>query len=197
VERQGVGIPGRDGLLHQIKLPKDHFRVAIRRTVPCFVPHFRDGPVSKGIYEEKLFATGLRSADSSDTAASDPEPPPPPPPPPPYTYPPFLVGEEDSDEIGLNDGEEIFIDDVLETANWCVPWLCGVNLTHIKPPDQRGHTRATKQLSFHSPEGVYPCLRRPMGRALTNSVQNYCREGKRSHFAHRRHPFRELRPHPF
>jgi hypothetical protein len=106
VERQGIGIPGRDGLLHQIKLPKDDFRVAIRRTVPCFVPQFRDGP---------LAPARLHSADSSDTAGPDSESPP-------HAYPPFLVGEEDSDEIGLNDGEKIFIDDVLETAEWCVPW---------------------------------------------------------------------------
>jgi hypothetical protein len=46
-----------------------------------------------------------------------------------YARPPFLAGEEDSDEIGLNDGKKVFIDDVLESAEWCVPWLCGVNFT--------------------------------------------------------------------
>jgi hypothetical protein len=109
VERQGIGIPGRDGLLHQIKLPKDDFRVAIRRTVPCFVPRFRDEPTAR---PHSVDSSG---EEGSDTADSDPESPP-------HAYPPFLLGEEDSDEIGLNDGEEIFIDDVLETAEWCVPW---------------------------------------------------------------------------
>ena len=34
--------------------------------------------------------------------------------------PPFLIGEEVSDEVGLSDGKKIFIDDVLETAEWYV-----------------------------------------------------------------------------
>jgi hypothetical protein len=93
VERQGEGIPGRDGLLHQIKQPQDNFRVAIRKTAPCFVPQFR----------------GRQESGDIDTGSTS------------HTYPPFLIGEEDSDEIELNDGEEIFIDDVLETAEWCVP----------------------------------------------------------------------------
>jgi hypothetical protein len=38
-----------------------------------------------------------------------------------HTRPPFLEGEENSGEIGLNDGKEVFIDDVLQTAEWCVP----------------------------------------------------------------------------
>jgi hypothetical protein len=38
----------------------------------------------------------------------------------PIGYPQFLAEERTSD-IGLDDGEEIFIDDVLETAEWCVP----------------------------------------------------------------------------
>jgi hypothetical protein len=100
-ERQGEGIPGRDGLLHQIKQPQDNFRVAIRKTAPYFVPQFRERPESEDM-------------DSVPT---------------PHTCPPFLIGEEDPDEVGLNDGEEIFIDDVLETAEWCVRWLCGTDLT--------------------------------------------------------------------
>ncbi len=40
-----------------------------------------------------------------------------------HARPPFLTGEEDSNEIGLNDGKKVFIDDVLETAGWCVPCL--------------------------------------------------------------------------
>jgi hypothetical protein len=38
-----------------------------------------------------------------------------------HTHPPFLNGEEHIAEIGLNDGKEVFIDDVLQTAEWCVP----------------------------------------------------------------------------
>jgi len=36
----------------------------------------------------------------------------------PYRRLSFLEGEENYDEIGLDDGKEIFIDDVLETAEW-------------------------------------------------------------------------------
>ena len=153
VERQGEGIPGRDGLLHQIKQPQDDFRVAVRKTAPCFVPQFRKRPVSE------VTGPSLSSASEvfmSESAASvSPKPVSIVSAPAPYTYPPFLVGGEDSDEIGLNDGEKIFIDDVLETAEWCVSWLCGVNLTHNKPSYQGSHTGATKQLSFHGPEGVH------------------------------------------
>ena len=132
VEKQGEGIPGRDGLLHQVKEPQDEFRIAIRRTAPCFVPQFRNRP-------------------ASDRTSVQPGPEK-------YTRPPFLLGEEDRDEIKLNDGKKIFIDDVLQSAEWCVPWLCGVNLTHNKPSDQGGHPRITKHLSFHSPEGVHQSL---------------------------------------
>ena len=40
--------------------------------------------------------------------------------------PPFLIGEEKEDEVGLSDGKSIFIDDVLENAEWCVLLKCGV-----------------------------------------------------------------------
>jgi hypothetical protein len=50
------------------------------------------------------------SRESNESAASVPPP-----------YPLFLDGEESSSDVGLDDGEEIFIDDVLETAEWCVP----------------------------------------------------------------------------
>ena len=116
VERQGKGIPGYDSLLHQMKQPQDEFRIAIRRTAPCFVPQFRNRP------EENRLVVSHRNAVALQPAKK-------------YACPPFLVGEEDSDEIGLNDGEKIFIDDVLEAAEWCVHWLCGVNLTHSKPFD--------------------------------------------------------------
>jgi hypothetical protein len=40
--------------------------------------------------------------------------------------PPFLIGEEKEDEVGLSDGKSIFIDDVLENAERCVLLKCGV-----------------------------------------------------------------------
>lgn len=43
VERQGEGIPGREGLLQQMRLPQEEFRVAIRTTAPCFIPQFNRG----------------------------------------------------------------------------------------------------------------------------------------------------------
>jgi hypothetical protein len=98
VEKQGEGIPGHDGLLHQVKQPQDEFRVAIRRTAPCFVPQFRNRPAS----DDRLRAVAMQPAEK-------------------HARPPFLVGEEDPNEIGLNDGKKIFIDDVLDTAEWCVP----------------------------------------------------------------------------
>lgn len=45
VEKQGEGEPGRDGLLQQIRRPQDDFRVAIRKTAPCFVPRFSERPI--------------------------------------------------------------------------------------------------------------------------------------------------------
>lgn len=38
-----------------------------------------------------------------------------------HLRPPFLEGEEDPSEIDLNDGKQVFIDDVLQKAEWCVP----------------------------------------------------------------------------
>jgi hypothetical protein len=96
VERQGEGIPGRDGLLHQIKQPQNDFRVSVRTTAPCFVPQYRSGP-----------ATSATSAFALQQVGK-------------HTRPPFLEGEEDSCEIGLNDGKDVFIDEVLQTAEWCV-----------------------------------------------------------------------------
>ncbi len=115
--KQGEGISGLDGLLHQVKQPQDEFRVAVRRTVPCFVPQFRNRPASE--------VSGSPAVSRSETpefvswAMIK------------HTRPPFLTGEEDSDEIGLNDGNNIFIDDVLETAEQCVPWLCMLILLTI------------------------------------------------------------------
>jgi hypothetical protein len=139
VERQGEGIPGREGLLQQIRSPQEKFRVAIRKTAPFLVPQFRKGPIreessSVGSVqcEEELYDGRVGPASSLAPAhrpfeAS------------PLTRPvsvdepavsevgthsirpPFLVGEEHYDDIGLSDVESIFIDDVLETAEWCVP----------------------------------------------------------------------------
>ena len=129
VERQGEGVPGREGLLQQIRSPQDEFRVAIRTTAPFFVPQFRkeplrDEPASNAAsvqYDEELSDFGLVAASPAPFEATDPQPeravsevgt---------HIRPPFLVGEEHYDDIGLNDVESIFIDDVLETAEWCVP----------------------------------------------------------------------------
>ena len=102
VEKQGEGIPGYDGLLHQVKQPQDEFRIAIRRTAPYFVPQFRDRPESEG----QLYPVQVRAVPRPSKK---------------HARPPFLVGEEDPDEIELNDGKKIFIDDVSNTAEWCVP----------------------------------------------------------------------------
>jgi len=116
VERQGEGIPGRNGLLHQIKQPQDDFRVAVRGTAPCFVPQFHDRPASEGSVRPVLRSAQSITPSSKSSAfvlqAMEK-----------HARPPFLTGEEDSNEIGLNDGKKVFIDDVLETAGWCVPCL--------------------------------------------------------------------------
>jgi len=52
VEKQGEGEPGRDGLLQQIRRPQDDFRVAIRKTAPCFVPQFSERPIPEAPTEE-------------------------------------------------------------------------------------------------------------------------------------------------
>jgi len=126
VERQGEGIPGRDGLLHQIKQPQDNFRVAVRRTATCFVPQYRGTPAVES--EPYSMSASVQSGPSVTSARATPasaistsatsafvlqqvgK----------HTRPPFLEGEEDSGEIGLNDGKEVFIDDVLQTAEWAV-----------------------------------------------------------------------------
>jgi hypothetical protein len=110
VERQGEGIPGRDGLLHQIKQPQVNFRVAVRRTAPCFVPQYCGRPASPASLSDCASATS-GSATSAFVPQQVGK----------HTRPPFLEGEEDVGEIGLNDGKEVFIDDVLQTAEWCVP----------------------------------------------------------------------------
>ncbi|KAI0250048.1 P-loop containing nucleoside triphosphate hydrolase protein [Lactifluus subvellereus] len=94
VEEQGKGKPDRDGLLQQIRPWQEEFRSAIRETAPCFVPQFRKRPDPE---EEDL----------EQAVESRPDP-------------LFLEGEESYSDVGLDDGKEIFIDDVLETAEWAV-----------------------------------------------------------------------------
>jgi hypothetical protein len=115
VEKQGEGIPGRDGLLHQIKQPQDDFRVAVRGTAPCFVPQYHRPATPEEPEFGPRCGTPARATSRSATPASVLQPVEK------YTRPPFLNGEEHSAEIGLNDGKEVFIDDVLQTAEWCVP----------------------------------------------------------------------------
>jgi len=88
--------------------------------------------------------------------------------------PPFLIGEEVSDEVGLSDGKKIFIDDVLETVEWCVEMRCFI-FTQNKPFNQGSHTRATKQSSFHSPERVHHRVCRQMGRPCARTFYFHCR----------------------
>jgi hypothetical protein len=95
VEKQVQGVPGRDGLLQQIKPRQEEFRVAIRTTAPCFVPKHKESQPQEPMSEYESSEDGE-----------------------PHRRLSFLEGEEDYSEIGLDDGKEIFIDDVLETAEW-------------------------------------------------------------------------------
>lgn len=118
VERQGEGIPGRDGLLHQIKQPQDNFRVVVRGTAPCFVPQYRrpeePEPIGLNLGPNRGPVSNPSPTPSCATPTSVLQPVGI------HTYPPFLEGEERFAEIGLNDGKEVFIDDVLQTAEWAV-----------------------------------------------------------------------------
>jgi hypothetical protein len=138
MERQGEGIPGRNGLLHQIKQPQDNFRVAVRRTAPCFVPQYRRRPATPTIegFESGPIPFSAPAVTSAMPASATPVDK--------HTRPPFLEGEEDSGEIGLNDGKEVFIDDVLQTAEWCVLLIMLILLRLSKPSNQGCDTRATK-----------------------------------------------------
>ena len=91
VEKQSEGEPGPNGLLQQIRPCQNAFRIAIRETAPCFVPRFRGEPVEMETIKDER-----------------------------HRNPTFLIGEEPSGEIGLDDGEDIFIDDVLKMAERCV-----------------------------------------------------------------------------
>ncbi|KAH9965456.1 P-loop containing nucleoside triphosphate hydrolase protein [Russula dissimulans] len=92
VAKQVEGVPERDGLLQQIKPQQEAFRLAIRETAPCFVPKYKD-------------------VDREESPSDDGKP---------YKHFFFLRGEEDDKEIGLDDGDEVFVDDVLEKAKWAV-----------------------------------------------------------------------------
>ncbi|KAI0250045.1 P-loop containing nucleoside triphosphate hydrolase protein [Lactifluus subvellereus] len=93
VEKQGEGEPGRDGLLQQIRPWQEKFRVAIRKTAPCFVPRFRTKPARvTSVPSPVCVEYGLYDASESPRPS----------------------------DIELDDGKEIFIDDVLETAEWAV-----------------------------------------------------------------------------
>jgi hypothetical protein len=148
VEKQGEGKPGCDGLLQQIRPWQDAFRVAIRKTAPCFVPQFKRvaAPVSRT-------ASPAPSLWSESSNLAQYERPPSPVPcvvqrVEPHRNPLFLVGEEHHTEIGLDDGKEIFIDDVLETAEWCVPqvisgWIAPYSQRSFHPGRLRENCHAT------------------------------------------------------
>jgi hypothetical protein len=95
VEKQVEGVPGSEGLLQQIRPQQEEFRTVIRTTAPCFVPKYR-GVLE---YSEPLEMLMSTSVDWES-----------------YQRLLFLEGEEDYAEIGLDNGKELFIDDVLETA---------------------------------------------------------------------------------
>lgn len=103
VEKQVKGVPGRDGLLQQIRPQQEEFRTAIRTTAPCFVPMYRG--LQKYLQPRVMLAsTQTPSASSVDWES--------------HQRLLFLEGEEDYEEIGLDNGKKLFIDDVLETAQW-------------------------------------------------------------------------------
>jgi hypothetical protein len=101
VEKQVKGVPGSEGLLQQIRPQQEDFRTAIRTTAPCFVPKYRQVEEVKG---PRAMLASTQSESSVDWES--------------YQRLLFLEGEEDYGEIGLDNGKELFIDDVLETAQW-------------------------------------------------------------------------------
>lgn len=101
VEKQVKGVPGSGGLLQQIRPQQEEFRTAIRTTAPCFVPKYRE--VEEGSGPQAMLSS-TQSVSSTDLKS--------------HQRLLFLEGEEDYGEIGLDNGKELFIDDVLETAQW-------------------------------------------------------------------------------
>jgi hypothetical protein len=145
-----------------MRLPQEEFRVAIRKTAPCFIPQFSKRHTGEELVDENTVGSLFRdlqpkttpnflqeeeyedehpnglfeceglsddghvggrseseeaSEDGHDSSPSEDENAP---------KPPFLIGEEKEDEVGLSDGNSIFIDDVLEEAERCVFLKCGV-----------------------------------------------------------------------
>jgi hypothetical protein len=135
VEKQVEGVPGKEGLLQRIRPQQEEFRTAIRTTAPCFVPKFRDPEADSAHSEEGPREMSTQSGSSEDWE--------------PYRRLPFLEGEEDYEEIGLCDEQEIFIDDVLETAKW----YAIVNISHpLPPPTATFQSRAvTRELPNNYP----------------------------------------------
>ena len=66
VERQGEGVPRRDGLLQQIRRPQDEFRLAIRKTAPYFVPRFSKRPIREEPIEDGDMVSPLSPDPSQD-----------------------------------------------------------------------------------------------------------------------------------
>jgi hypothetical protein len=166
VEKQVEGVPGREGLLQRIRPQQEEFRTAIRTTAPCFVPKFRDPEADSAHSEEGPREMSTQSGSSEDWE--------------PYRRLPFLEGEEDYEEIGLCDEQEIFIDDVLETAKW----YAIVNISHPLPPAngdfsiQGGHARTAQQLPLHSSTRVHHRHSPSMGRPHNDVVRVYSQETK-------------------
>ncbi|KAI0302302.1 P-loop containing nucleoside triphosphate hydrolase protein [Multifurca ochricompacta] len=86
VEKQAVGKPGRDGVLQQIRPFQDEFRAAVRGTAPCFVPRFRINPPTCTSQRRPY-----ESSEEEDVRAGP--------------HPQFLTGEEDHNEIGVDDAK--------------------------------------------------------------------------------------------
>jgi hypothetical protein len=104
VEEQVGGVPEHGGLLQEIRPKQDEFRVAIRRTAPCFVPGYKSDTS-----EEPFEESDRVSHAGSDRGGEKWEP---------HQRFLFLQGEEDYKEIGWDNERETFIDDVLERAEW-------------------------------------------------------------------------------
>ena len=128
MEKQVEGVPGSEGLLQQIRPQQEEFRIAIRMA-PCFVPKYRE--VQGDSEPREMLPTQSVSSVDWDS----------------HQRLLFLEGEEVYGEIGLDNGEELFIDDILDTAQWYTI----LNISH---------------LTF-----TFACLQRPFN--LGRSPENY------------------------
>jgi hypothetical protein len=97
VEKQVEGVPGSGGLLQQIRPQQEEFRTAIRTIAPRFVPKYRE-------VQEDSELTSTHSVSNVDWGS--------------HQRLLFVEGEEVYEEIGLDSGKELFIDDILETTQW-------------------------------------------------------------------------------